>query len=93
MNLLQAWLIVGVPALVVAGALFVGRSRWRTALGYVVLVATALVLGAVSRDPFSPAIVGFVGVLLVAGGRGTWRDTGPEEHHDRKRYTTDPSHA
>src|SRR5688572_16266619 len=37
LTILQAWLFVGIPCLVVAFSLFYGRSRIRTLLGYLVL--------------------------------------------------------
>ena len=68
MSILQVWLVVGVPALVLACALFYGRSRVRSALGYVVLaVAFALML---TVDRGSAAVIGGVAALLYAAGRG-----------------------
>ncbi len=68
MSILQAWLIVGIPALVLAAALFYGRSRVRTRLGYLVLLVAFAVLTPV--DPASGAVVGGVVALLYAAGRG-----------------------
>lgn len=93
MNLLQAWLIVGIPALVVIAALFAGRSRVRAIGGYVVLAATLVFFLTVAGNLISSAAIGLIGVFLVATGRGTATDEAPEEHQERKRYTTDPSHA
>ena len=68
MSILQVWLVVGVPALILACALFYGRSRLRTALGYVVLlVAFGLML---TVDPASATVVGGIVALLYATGRG-----------------------
>lgn len=68
MTILQVWLVVGVPALVLACALFYGRSRVRTGLGYLVLmVAFALML---TVDRGSAAVIGGVAALLYAAGRG-----------------------
>jgi hypothetical protein len=67
-SITQAWLIVGIPALVLAAALFYGRSRVRTRLGYLVLLAAFAVLTPV--DPASGAVVGGVVALLYAAGRG-----------------------
>jgi fatty acid desaturase len=93
-NILQSWLIVGVPALVMIAALFTGRSALRALIGYALLAATLVFFVVVPRDPISAAVVGLVAVLLVATGRGTHTDDEtPEHHEDRKRFTTDPSHA
>lgn len=91
MNALQAWLIVGVPALLLAGGLFAGRSALRALFGYVVLAATLVFFLLVPGDAYSAATIGLVGMLLVAAGRGTRLDDGPEEHQNRKRLTTTPS--
>jgi hypothetical protein len=88
-DVLEMWIVVGVPGLVLAAALFVGRSRVRAYLGYVVLVA---VVGAFALTPggvWSAAAVGVLTVGLVAAGRGTALDDRYAEHHQvRGRYTT-----
>lgn len=68
MSILQLWLVVGVPALIAAAALFYGQSRLRTAAGYAVLLAAFGVMVAV--DPASGAAVGVIAALLYAAGRG-----------------------
>lgn len=93
MNILQSWLIVGVPALVAAGALFTGRSAIRALAGYVVLAATLVFFLLVPSDPISALLVGLVGVFLIAGGRGTLDEGAPEHHEDRDSLTTAPSHT
>ncbi|MBW3659954.1 MAG: hypothetical protein KY457_15045 [Actinobacteria bacterium] len=94
MNILQSWLIVGVPALVVIAALFVGRSAVRALFGYAALAATLVFFVVVPGDPVSAALIGLIAVFLVATGRGTAVDEEfPEHHENRKRMTTDPSHA
>lgn len=94
MNILQSWLIVGVPALLVVAAMFVGNSAWRAWVGYGVLAATVVFFAVVPSDGVSAAIFGLVGVILVANGRGTGVDSDRLEHHqNRKRLTTDPSSA
>ncbi len=94
MNILQTWLIVGVPALVVIASLFTGRSAVRALIGYAVLAITLVVFLVVPGDPLSAAAIGLIGFVLVATGRGTHTDEEtPEHHEDRKRFTTDPSHA
>lgn len=94
MDILQSWLIVGVPALLLIAAMFVGSSIRRAWIGYVVLAATVVFFVVVPRDGVSAAIVGLVGVVLVANGRGTGVDSDRLEHHqNRKRMTTHPSSA
>ncbi len=68
MSILQLWLVVGVPALILAAALFYGQSRLRSAAGYLVLLAAFGVM--VTVDPASGAAVGIVTALLYAAGRG-----------------------
>lgn len=93
MNLLQTWIVFGVPGLAIAAGLFVGRSMWRAWLGYAVLAALMLVFLLVPGDAISGAAVGLVAFVLVANGRGTARDRAPEHHEHRERFTVDPSHA
>lgn len=91
MDPLQAWLVVGVPALVVTAALFVGHSAIRSALGYLVLALTVVFFLVVPDDRVSAALFGFVGVFLLAAGRGFGEDVAQPEHHQtRSRYTTSP---
>lgn len=94
MNTLQAWLIVGIPGLLTVAALYVGRSKARAWIGYVVLAAVLLVFVLVAGDPISAGVFGLVAVFLVANGRGTHVDDRFAEHHQhRERFTQDPSHA
>lgn len=89
MNLSQTWIILGVPLLVVAAGLFVGRSRLRALLGYVVLTALIGVFVTVPGGGPSAAVVGLVGLAALATGRGTHVDDAAPEHHEaRGRYTT-----
>jgi len=91
---LQAWIIVGVPGALVLAALFVGRSRVRAMIGYVVLLLVLLVFVLVAHDPLSAAAFGMIAFVFVANGRGTHVDDDFDEHHEhRRRYTTDPSQA
>lgn len=91
MNTLQAWLIVGVPGLVLLAALFVGRSPIRSALGYVALAALLVFFLVVPSDGASAAVVGIIGVFLLAVGRGGPVEAESEHHENRKRFTTTPS--
>ncbi len=68
MTIMQAWLLFGLPALVLGLALFVGRSPWRSVLGYVVLLAGFGALAVFDRA--SAAIFGSLVALLYAAGRG-----------------------
>lgn len=89
MTTLQAWLIVGVPVLVTIAALFTGRSALRATLGYLLLAGTFVFLVAYVGDTTSAAVLGTVGALMIATGRGTEADdTEPEHHENRKRFTT-----
>ncbi|MBS3942306.1 MAG: hypothetical protein KG028_15210 [Actinobacteria bacterium] len=89
MDVAQAWMIVGVPVLVVALALFAGRSQRRAWFGYALLAGLVVFLVTVPGDVVGAAVPGILLVGLVASGRGTYRDEGQREHHqDRKRLTT-----
>lgn len=92
MDVLQTWLLVGVPGLVIVGALFTGRSRLRAWIGYAALLAIVATFAFVAGDVLSAALVGLIAVVLVATGRGTNLDARYDEHHEnRKRLTTHPS--
>lgn len=84
MDVLQAWLVVGIPGLVVVGSLFAGRSPIRTAIGYFVLAALLVFFLLVPGDTISAVIVGTAGVLLLAVGRGGVVEAEPD-HHQRRR--------
>lgn len=89
MNLLQAWLIIGVPALVVIAAMFTGRSATRALIGYLILAATLVFFLVETGNVVSTAAIGLIGFFLVATGRGTAvDDAAPEHHENRRRFTT-----
>ncbi|MEX0868569.1 MAG: hypothetical protein WD011_02755 [Nitriliruptoraceae bacterium] len=89
MDVLQSWLVIGVPGLIVTGALFVGRSRVRAWIGYGVLGAVAWALASVPGGGPSAVVLAALAVGLVATGRGSFRDTQAGEHHtQRRRFTT-----
>lgn len=69
MDVLQAWMLIGIPTLALAGALFVRRSPWRSLVGYVVLLAGFG--GMAYYDRASAAVLGGLVALLYAAGRGT----------------------
>ncbi len=88
MDVLQTWIVVGVPGLLTALVLFVGNSRTRAIAGYVVLLATLLAFVLIPGEPISAAAIGLVLVVLVANGRGQGPDDAmPEHHENRKRFT------
>jgi predicted cobalt transporter CbtA len=78
----QAWLLVGIPALALGLAMFVGRSAWRSMLGYAVLIVGFGVMTAFDRA--SGAVFGAVLALIYAGGRGGTR----ESEYDRMTATS-----
>ncbi len=88
-DLLQTWLLIGVPGLVVVAALFVGRSRIRALLGFLTLAGLVVVFVLTPGGGPSAAVVGVVGLAAVATGRGSLLDDAQPEHHEqRRRYTT-----
>lgn len=92
MNLLQTWLIIGVPGVAIALGLFAGRDKVRAWFGYGVLVALVVVFATVPGDPVSAALVGMIAVAYLATGRGTSRDDEFVEHHEARRsLATTPS--
>lgn len=89
MDLLQTWLVIGIPGLAIAAGLFVGRSAFRALLGFAALVVLIIVFLTVPGDTLSAAAIGMGGVILLALGRGTPVDDQHYEHHEhRKRFTT-----
>ena len=50
MDVLQTWIIVGIPGLIVTAALLVGRSQLRAIAGYVVLFALTATFLLVPED-------------------------------------------
>lgn len=68
MSVLQAWLVVGVPALCIALGMFYGRSRIRSVVGYLVLFVAFAVMLPIDRA--SATLVGALTALLYAAGRG-----------------------
>jgi MFS superfamily sulfate permease-like transporter len=88
-DLLQSWMIVGVPGLALALGLFSGRSKLRSWFGYGVLAALLVFFVTVPGDMISAVALGILVVAFVATGRGTHTDDEFQEHHvDRKRFTT-----
>lgn len=88
MDLLQTWLIIGVPGLIITAGLFTGHSRVRAFLGYLLLIALVLTFLFIPGDIVSAAAVGLIAFLLVATGRGMQAEDEPEHHETRDRFTT-----
>lgn len=89
MDLLQTWMIIGVPALAVVFGLFAGRSKLRATFGYLLLLALVILFAVTPGGALSAAAVGLLTAFFVATGRGTDVDRRYLEHHeDRKRFTT-----
>lgn len=72
MNVVQAWLVIGLPALLLALTCLVGRSPGRAALGYLALAGGFLGMALVDR--VSAGVFGGLLVLVYAAGRGGWAD-------------------
>lgn len=68
MGVLEGWLVVGVPGLVLALALFTMQRRRLAWAGYAVLVVAFGLLAAADRA--SAGVFGGVLALLYAAGRG-----------------------
>lgn len=84
MDVLQSWLVVGIPGLVIVGSMFTGRSAVRTAIGYFALVGLLIFFLLVPEDTASAVAVGTAGVLLLAVGRGGPVEAEPNHHERRK---------
>jgi hypothetical protein len=88
MDVLQTWIVVGVPGLLTAAVLFVGNSRVRALAGFAVLLATLLAFVLIPGEPISAAAIGLLIVVLVANGRAQGTDDELPEHHEhRERFT------
>lgn len=88
MDVLQTWIVVGVPGLLTAAVLFVGNSRVRALGGFVVLLATLLAFVLIPGEPISAAVIGLLLMVFVANGRGQGPDDAlPEHHENRERFT------
>lgn len=66
MSVVQVWLLIGVPVLFGAGALYTARSPALSALGVLVALAGAVAVTTVDRA--SGAVLGALAVLLYAAG-------------------------
>lgn len=86
MNLLQAWVVVGVPGLIGVLALFAGRSQVRAFAGYGVLALLLAFFLAIESGVYSAVSVGVIAVGYLANGRGL-ASGGKEHHQQRGQYT------
>ena len=68
MTTLQAWMLIGLPSLALAGAMFVNHSPFRSLIGYVALLAGFG--GLAYYDRVSAVVLGGVVALFYAAGRG-----------------------
>lgn len=68
MNSLQVWMLIGIPALALAGAMFVRRSSWLALVGYAAMLGGFG--GMAVFDRTSAAVFGGMIALLYASGRG-----------------------
>jgi hypothetical protein len=94
LSVLQAWLVIGVPALVLGLALFLGRSRPLAWLGYAALAIGFGGLATVHRP--SAAVFGGVLALLYGAGRGGAAESAAEPSVDRvgvPAVAEDPGHG
>lgn len=69
MNVLQVWLLVGIPTLAASVAFFLGRSLWRAMVGYLILLGGFGVVTVLHRP--SGAVFGGLIALIYAAGRGS----------------------
>lgn len=77
MDVLQVWMLIGVPSVVLGAALLMRRSPWRSVLGYLVLFAGFG--GMAAYDRTNAAVFGGLIALVFAAGRG-----GSMEHEDTR---------
>ena len=76
MSVIQAWLLFGLPALILGLTLFIGRSPLRTALGYLVLLTGFATMAVYGRA--GAALFGGLLALLFAAGRGGATEDDPQ---------------
>jgi hypothetical protein len=85
-DVVQVWLLVGVPVLFIALALFTARSPVLGPLGVLVALGGAVVVTTVDRA--SGAALGVIAVLFYAAGsagRGAANGDDPVRRHDADR--------
>lgn len=77
MSVLQAWLVIGIPGLVIGVAMFLVRSPVRALVGYAAFLAAFAGMAVVDR--VSGAVFGGVLALLYAAGRGGQMEREPQD--------------
>ena len=90
MTSLQAWLVVGIPALAATAAMFAGRSSVRAGVGYLILALTLVFFLLVPEDVISASVIGAIGFLLIAVGRGSASEEEQGDHHGVPERVGDP---
>lgn len=88
MDVVQTWIVIGVPGLIVVASLFAGRSRRRALTGYAVLLGLVVAFATVPGGAPSAAAIGILGVAYVATGRGSHRDVSESEPDEVRRRAT-----
>ena len=68
MDVLQVWLVMGIPGLALTGAMFFRRSPWMSLIGYAAVFATFGGMAVYHRA--SAAVFASLAALLYAAGRG-----------------------
>ena len=90
MTSLQAWLVVGVPALAATAAMFAGHSSIRATVGYLILALSFVFFLLVPADVISASVFGAIGFLLMAVGRGSPAEEEQADHHGVPERVGDP---
>ena len=68
MNVFQVWMLIGLPTLALAAAMFIRRSSWRAYVGYAALILGFA--GTAAYDRMSAGVFGGLAALFFAAGRG-----------------------
>lgn len=90
MGALQAWLVIGIPALVLTTGLFLKRTPVFGTLAFLVLAAG---FGAMAMaDRASAAVLGALLALLYAAGRGGSRERPADGQPDWRRVEAGSGH-
>ncbi len=88
MDTLQTWIVIGVPGLLLAVGLFIGRDQKRALGGFAVLLGVMLSFALIAGSRLSASAIGLLLVVLVANGRGQTDAKHHEHHEHRERFTT-----
>lgn len=82
LGVLQAWLLIGVPALVLAAALYLMRTPVFGMAAFLVLAAAFGAMALIDRA--SAAVLGALLALLYGAGRGGSRERGDGQPNWRR---------